>query len=245
MGFNINARLSGGSSNSDPNLSLGGVISSEKINHQSIDYGGSGIAGVTINSAWGFNESITYDLVASVSIIYLINGLDNSFVDTGNVTGEYTLNLSNSNSGIQFSFDSATHSAGSDTLTATNPLTNLFSDTTAQESTSGYTDHRCIYLPNDGDVTSILDISLPVSDTLESFKIGFDGGGVDATAVTIADEFTPPAGVTFTAPSASVPLNVTLTAGQKIAVWIERTLLPNNLYTKEPSKFQILVNMSS
>jgi len=243
MGFNINSRLSGGSSQSDPNLSLGGAMSSVEVEQQAINYVSGGVTGITINRAWGFDEGRTYNLEYSNSNIILTDDLLNTAsLSTSGGAGDYILNLPNSNTGIQLYFSNP--STMSKDFTVTNAGTNLFTDATPQESTSGFTEYRCIYLQNDGDLTTYIDLSLPLFGVLESFSVGFDSGGVDATAVTISDEFTAPSGVAFSAPTSGSPLEVTLLIGEKIAVWIKRQLDPNNLYSKYPSEFQILVALS-
>lgn len=245
MSYGFNARLSGGSANADHNLSIGGVLSSEMVLAQTFAWDGAGVNGVTIIQTFGFNENKTYALSIDqyTGVITLTVDSNSVQLATADVDGDYVLNYGNA--GLWLTYTSALNINGeSDDFTITNPPTNMFNDITAQQSTTGVIDYRCIYYVNDGDASVDISLSLPSIDSPETYKVGFDGGSVGATAVTITDEYTEPTGVTWSAPTTSSTLDVTLLVGEHIALWTERTLLPNNLYSKYPSKCEILADLS-
>jgi hypothetical protein len=101
----------------------------------------------------------------------------------------------------------------------------------------GITKYRCVYLKNNGAATmgagwtlwlnnhgqpdKGLNIINPPGPDQWLYEVGVDPAGVNATATTIVDEETAPAGVTFfDAGSVGVALP-TLAAGDEIAVWIK------------------------
>lgn len=244
QGASLISLLSGGASNTDPDLSLGSTKSSNDLAHQTVNYTTTGVTGITINSAWGFSESTTYTLQLVTGYIILGDGVTEAVLEITGTSGEYTISDTDASFGIQITYDNAAAVDSSKTFTVANPLENLFNNVSSAQSATGIEEYRCIYLENNGTKDLDLLLSLPNSGAVEDYKIGFDGGGVNATAVSISDENTAPLGVIFTAPSEPSTLDVSLTIGQYIAIWIQRILQPNNIYNKNPSKFSMLVDMS-
>jgi hypothetical protein len=107
-------------------------------------------------------------------------------------------------------------------------LHNLFDVVSSGESSSGDTEYRCIYVHN-GHATLTLQsakvwIQSQTSSGDTSMEIALAGEGLNATAETIANESTAPAGETFSAPStegAGLTLG-NIPAGQHYAVWVKR-----------------------
>lgn len=108
-------------------------------------------------------------------------------------------------------------------------LHNLFDIVSSAEASSGDVEYRCFYIHN-GHATLALQnpeifiqTNTPSADT--DVSIGLDPAAVDATATTIVDESTPPAGVTFTQPGSGAPLTFAdLPAGSHKAVWVRRNI---------------------
>jgi hypothetical protein len=115
--------------------------------------------------------------------------------------------------------------------TTTGAGTNLFDDVTADELAAGDIEYRCVYLLNNG-ATSLtaafvwVRTQTPDVDTVVA--IGLAAEGSNATAAAVANENTAPVGVTFSAPTTKAAgLSIgTLTAGQRYAIWIRRTVTP-------------------
>lgn len=114
-------------------------------------------------------------------------------------------------------------------------LENLFDNVTASESANGDTEYRCLYVLNTNTTDSFLGVVIWIDTQTASpdtdIAIGLDGGGVGdgsstGVAVTITDEGTAPAGVSFSTPnSASTGLTIgDLGPGQAHAVWIKRNV---------------------
>lgn len=116
---------------------------------------------------------------------------------------------------------------------------NLFPNVTLAEAGTGITRYRCFFFFNDTasgedweDVAVYIESQIAGGATC---TIGLDPTGVTASnsssdqAVTIADEETAPAGVTFSAPgSYGAGLAVgTVQPDECFAVWVELTVVPN------------------
>lgn len=115
---------------------------------------------------------------------------------------------------------------------------NLFGNVQADDAVSGITDYRCFYVKNEN-LTDTLSVTVvwiaaQTSSADTAVEIGVDPAGVgDGTttgvAVSIPDEVTPPAGVTFSAPadaSSGLPVG-DLGPGQMAAIWVKRVVNPN------------------
>jgi len=108
-------------------------------------------------------------------------------------------------------------------------LHNLFDVVTGAESTAGDIEYRCFYVENtnatDTLTTSGIYIQTNTPSTDTNVEIGLDPAGNGGTAVTIANESTSPAGVTFNEPGSGSPLSLgDLAPGEFYAVWVKRTV---------------------
>ncbi|RKX83314.1 MAG: hypothetical protein DRP70_14960 [Spirochaetes bacterium] len=112
--------------------------------------------------------------------------------------------------------------------TANTNLNNLFDNISKLENSEGTVDYRCIMIENDTGTTGELFANGAVF--LEGApkaiaKVGF--GTYNTNATTIANENTPPAGITFSIPIEASPLvfpdDAKLDPGEYLALWIERT----------------------
>lgn len=107
---------------------------------------------------------------------------------------------------------------------------NLFDDVTGDEASSGDTEYRGFYVKNNhGTITlqnSKIWFSSNTTSADDTLNMALDGGGVDATMETIADESTAPSGESFSAPaSKGAGLDTgDLTAGQVYGIWLERVV---------------------
>lgn len=237
MTFSINDvrfQYSGGAANSDPDASLGGVISSVRVPAQIISTPVN-VTGVTINSAnnnaqgvgllaWspGTNtltwqppgSAFVYSVVITADGVYVVGGSDGALA----VTAVYA-----SMAGVY----------KQDSLTVTLATGNVFDSVAPLDSLIGDIDYRCIYVKNFSDVT-ISDVRIWIKQLTtgpDEIDIGLDpagagDGSTTGVATVIADEGAAPAGVTFTRPLtfASGLVIGTLLAGQSAAFWERRTV---------------------
>jgi hypothetical protein len=112
----------------------------------------------------------------------------------------------------------------------TNVVNNVFDDVSSAEATAGDVEYRCLFGLNDHATLTLIGAFLSIqSETAggAAVQIGLDPTGITAKgasgaqAVTVADENTAPAGVTFSAG----PLTIgDLAPGQVQAFWIKRTV---------------------
>jgi hypothetical protein len=111
-------------------------------------------------------------------------------------------------------------------------IDNVFADVSSAEALAGSVKYRCIYFKNtDADGTGLINPYLWINQVMsgaDAVAIGLDGNGKNATAVTIANENTAPAGVSFTAPTTkagglALP-SQPYAQNDRIAIWIQRTV---------------------
>lgn len=109
-------------------------------------------------------------------------------------------------------------------------LHNLFDQVSGDEGDAGDIEYRCFYIHNSHGSLSLqnaviwIETQTPSGDS--AIAIALAGEGLNATAETIVDESTAPAGESFTAPAtkgAGLSLG-TIPAGQHYAVWVRRTI---------------------
>jgi len=126
----------------------------------------------------------------------------------------------------------------STTVITDNTLNNLFDDISGDENAASTVDYRCVFIHNSHASLTLQSpkawISAEVSNGA-SVAIGLDTtaasaiGSASAQALTIANETTAPAGVSFSAPTtkgAGISLG-NIPAGQCIAIWVRRTAANN------------------
>jgi hypothetical protein len=112
----------------------------------------------------------------------------------------------------------------------TNVANNVFDDISVAESVAGRVEYRCLFGLNDHATLTLIGAVLSISSQVAggaSVQIGLDPTGITAKgasgaqAVTVANETTAPAGVTFS----GGPLTIgDLAPGQVQAFWIKRTI---------------------
>jgi hypothetical protein len=108
----------------------------------------------------------------------------------------------------------------------------LFDNVSSNEAQPGDVEYRCIFVKNAGDVNLLtakvwILQNTPDPDTVVA--IGLDPSGLNGIPPIIANENTPPVGVSFSAPAdeASAISLGTIGAGQSYPVWVRRTVLAN------------------
>lgn len=119
-------------------------------------------------------------------------------------------------------------------ITPTKTFNSVFDDLSGAETAAGDIEYRCIYATNThgtlGLTTPKLVLSANVANVKDMIDVGLDLVGVNGTADTIADESTAPdPAVTFshacTDYANGLALSATLGAGEKVAVWVRRTVM--------------------
>jgi hypothetical protein len=96
--------------------------------------------------------------------------------------------------------------ARSTTAIVTSTLANLFDNINSTESTAGDTEYRCLFFRNeDSNANGLVDPVIWISSNTPSadttIEIGLDTNGKNSAALTIVNESTAPAGVTFSVPT--------------------------------------------
>ena len=239
-------RLSGGAANTDPDASLGGIMSSQRIYSKSAT-GISNITGVTIDDAPGSaNGAGTLAYTASThSFVWTPNG-GTAGTSTA-VTEDCRIAVPGSAGWLFLTVDYSELPVGnqSDTITVSALSNELFDDIAKAESYDGDTEYRCFYVTNAHGVDPFIGAKLYIgSDTngADTLSIGLDlagtgDGASTGVADTIADENTAPDPVvTFTAPTAiGAALNIgQLNTGEARAVWMKR-VVPAQTLTSTPN----------
>lgn len=109
-------------------------------------------------------------------------------------------------------------------------LQNLFDNiSSAEAAQADYTNFRCFYIENTNSTDSLFDpaVHIEALAAQSDIQIGLDPAGKNGTATVIGDEETPPAGVSFTQPTAYPGLDLSgpddfLGNGEFYPVWIRR-----------------------
>jgi hypothetical protein len=211
---------------------LGGAITASALPSQ-IATLGSSLSGVTVPDAVG-------NAIGVGSLRYSTIGPTFFYTPPGGVEGPGTA-VSGSGefivrgNGAQapylrllVTFGSLPVSAQTRSVTIANDPGELFDDVTKAEALSGDTEYRCFYLKNEHPTDAIDGAAIWIhADSVggDSIAIGLDPAGVN-TATTIANESTPPVGVTFSTPmsEAGAILISAMTAGQAVGIWVRRTV---------------------
>jgi len=247
--------LSGGSTNTDPNAALGGAISSSAIAHQGVSRSTSTITGVTISEASG-NPTGT-------GLLEFVSGTPDSLVWTPfgalpgagvdvSTDGTYYLYAGDTEGHLKVTVVAASLPASyqDDEVVIASPSENLFGDVTVSQAQSGRTEYRCFYIKNNAG-TGALTIKPYFAESTGSsgedvIEIAPDPAGVNGTATTIADETTPPTGVTgWALPNvAADATSVALDAGEYQAYWLRRTIPANVQSAALPSVTTIVLDVS-
>lgn len=246
MAFSVNDIQffhSGGAGNSDPNLSLGGVISSTRIGSQAssavtnvtgvtVDYAVNNAEGVGILSWSPSTNTLSWQPPGSATVYSESNiTVDGTYVIGG---GDGILVLSVVAANLSGTFKQ-------DSLTITNISQNTFNSVGASESLLGSDKYRCLYIKNTHASITATGAKVWIKQLTvgpDEIAIGLDpagqgDGSTTGVATTVADEDTAPAGVTFSTPlsyGTGLVLDTgTLAPGEAIAVWQHRNVPANTI----------------
>jgi hypothetical protein len=247
---------SGGGSNSDVTLSIGGAISSARILNQQAT-GLTTLTGVTIDDALGNGVgagTLTYTDSTTSLTWQPFGGSVGTAVDVS-VSGSYFIQGANSGGGLCVTVVSASlpTSNTSNTITIANQTQKLFLDQTKAESNAGVTKYHCFAIKNTHASMSMIEVKLwvasntPGADTNSLYldPIVAGAGGTGPTAV--ANENTAPAASTFVTPDSSTHADVlnvgVLTSGQCRFFWVKQ-LTPSGITTATAANtFKIGISM--
>jgi hypothetical protein len=240
--------LSGGAGNTNPNQSIGGARSSQKVVGIAAAFlSPDTISGVSIADANGLylhtgsTDNASLKLVISGSNKLLIftpyretaGTINPDFNNIRSVTADGTYTLVWTDTAppqtVTVTVTAASLPAVDTTarLAVTRTANGLFDNTLLDPGMTPVTDYRCVYMRNDGSVSvnTLLRIERMAQGSVLS--VGLDPLGVGGQPSLLGSELTPPSGVVFTQPTTdSDALPVTLGATQQIAVWLRRTTNP-------------------
>lgn len=107
---------------------------------------------------------------------------------------------------------------------------NIFDDVNGDEASAGDTEYRCIYVKNTHGSLTLQNAKVWIEQntpsTSDGVEIALAGEGLNATAETVANENTAPAGEVFSAPaSKATGLSLgNIPAGQFFAIWVKRAV---------------------
>jgi hypothetical protein len=240
-------RLSGGAANTDPDLSLGGVMSSETIKGQSQT--GLTMTGVTYVDGSGNPEGVG-DLQLRAGPVLRWQPSGDTFLNQPDVSadGRYSL-YATSGAAIFVDVVSASLPAPDvdNTLTIANIRNELFDDIASNESWDGMTDYRCFFLTNTHPTDTFNTVKIYIDQQplgADTLRLGYNSAGLNADAETIVNETTAPSGSvvfgTHTSEGTAIDLSP-LAAGDRFAVWVERSISPGTLTGSQRNVFRFRV----
>jgi len=223
--------LSGGSANTDPNLSLGGAISTTELVGQTIAYDSTSITGISLTDAAKLATG-TLHYVASGNYLGLqiSGGAVPTTLESVQLTGDGDYVIENPETGVYIVvsvvFASLPASDTSAAITASNILQNLFKNVSQAEAQAGDIVYRHFYLKNIGAVELLIDMYLIQQFTgMDYIEIGTFYTVSGTEDALLADDHTAPSGVTFYQPlTADSGVSVTVAAGEYIGVFLKRTV---------------------
>lgn len=247
-------RLSGGASNTDPDASLGGIMSSERIFSKSAT-GISNITGVTIDDAPGSANgagTLAYT-AATKSFVWTPNG-GTAGTSTA-VTEDCRIAVPGSAGWLFLTVDFSELPVGnqSDTITVAALSNQLWDDIGKTESYDGDIEYRCCYVTNAHPTEPFIGCKLYISaqpDGADDLDIGLDLAGIGdgastGVADTIADENTAPdPAVSFSRPSTNgSALSIgQLDPGEAQGIWQRRTVPAQTLSSTPNDVSQLVIN---
>lgn len=245
-------RLSGGASNTDPALALGGVMSTVvggKVLSQNTS--GLTITGVTIDDAMGNSVgsgSLFFDESANTLRWTPPLGTAGSAVD---VTGDDVYALQGGNDGgvllVTIVNASLPSSGATDTIAITNKTLNIFDDVTKAEALSGDTEYRGLYFENSHSSDSMTDAKFWIENNTPGQDVINVADGDEAVNIaleTIADEDTAPSGPDFDSANpidfaSGLALPTPLAFGDFKGWWLRRTVPANVSAAEDKNTFRI------
>lgn len=157
----LHFRLSGGAANTDPDASLGGVRSSERVYSQSTT-GLTDVTGVTIEYAAGNAEgagTLAFD-IETTSLTWTPNGGTAGAAVDVSEGGLFTIRAGADAGLLLVDVTPSALPIGdeSDSITVANIANELFDDVSKAESFAGDVEYRCIYVTNTHPTDSFLDV---------------------------------------------------------------------------------------
>ncbi len=198
-------RLSGGASNTDPLLALGGVmstVSGGKVKSQ--DATGLTLTGVVIDDAMGNpvgSGSLFFDQSANTLRWTPPTSSAGTAVD---VTGDGVYAIQGGSDGgvllVTIVNASLPSSDATDTIAIVNKTLNIFDDVTKAEALAGENDYRGLYFENAHSADSMTDAKFWVENNTpgqDVVNIADGDEAVDVALETIADQNTAPSGPDF------------------------------------------------
>lgn len=238
----LEVRLSGGAGNTDPDASLGGIMSSERVYSQSasaptlvtgvvIDDGkGNALGDGTLTFIYidGSVDTLQWTPNAGTIGDAVIVGADGRYV-IADSTGDQQVHVTVTDASLPGSSQSDTD------ITIANITNEVFDDIVKQESLDGDTEYRCLYLYNAHPTDQVLnstiwresDASGADSLSLAADLAGVGDGSTTGVADTVVDEGTAPdPALSFTEPTtqgAGIILG-TLDSGEAVAFWEKRVV---------------------
>ncbi len=251
-------RLSGGGANTDPNLSLGGAISSELILTQSNAFVGGGISGVTLVDAAGHDASnfgdgsLQFSLAGDLLLWTPFGGSLGAPIGVG-VDGRYIIPAATTSKYLVVDVVAASLPGAntSDSVTIGALPNELFDDVSGEEAALGDTNYRCFYVTNVHATDDIFNIRMFIENQpvgADSLEVGLDPAGINGTPAVIANESTAPGGVSFSTPTdlGTALLVGNLTPTDFFPIWVKR-IVPVSTITGEPddlSRIQFAVSFA-
>jgi len=247
----LNLYLSGGATNTDPNLSLGGVISGTTVKSE-LATAPVNITGVTIFDAIGNGigaGTLTFTLTGQ-TLQWTPPGGSIGAAVTVSTDGRYTIQGAGAGYLIVDVVTASLPTANAtDTITISANKNGIFDDVLKTESFTGDIEYRCLYLKNDNPIDTAFDVlvyigSEPTGTDSVDLMVDPAGAGDGVTtgvAQTVVNENTPPANGTF-----SRPLDIAnalslgqLNPGQAAAFWIRRSVPALNITTTTGDTFTL------
>lgn len=228
-------RLSGGASNTDPLLALGGAMSTVgggRVLSQSQT--GLVMTGVVVDDAMGQAEgdgSLFFDFSATTLRWTPPAGTAGTPVDVSS-DGTYAIQGGNDGGVLLVTITAASLPSSDQTnvLAITNLTEEIFDDVTKAESQAGATKYRGLYWENADAADSILDARFWINTNTPGQDVIAIADGDEAVNValeTIVDENTAPVGPTFTGPSdydSGIALPTTMAFSDYKGWWIRQTI---------------------
>jgi hypothetical protein len=238
-------RLSGGASNTDPDLSLGGIMSTETVKGQSQT--GLSTAGITYIDGFNNPENVgDLELRTGPTLRWVPTG--DAFLNEADVSlnGRYTLH---SVAGGAILVDVVTASLPApdvdDTLTIANLRNEIFDDLSSADAWNGHTDYRCIFITNVHSTDSFGTVKIWIEQQplgADTIRLGYDNTHKNMDAQTIVNETTAPTGdVTFGThidEASAIDLSP-LAAGDRWPIWLERTIPAQTLVGSSRNVFKL------
>lgn len=224
--------LSGGVANSSPSLSLGGAESSILVGMQDADFSGTSIPGITV--VGGVGNPLGEAILKVVSNRFYWDGtvVDwSEVIDTGAGTERWYLQkCDNPAAGLILDIDRTQMppDAGDYPINVSGGYGDLFPNVTAEQSISGVTQYRCIYLRNMEAVSQTFTLYMgKLPSGPDAISIGTTTTNSGSVESNLADEFTEPAGVSNWGTyeyGSEAGLDLTMGANEAIGIWVKRVV---------------------